>query len=184
MTAPGDMAGGDKAGADRAGAGKAGGWTIRRATADDVPTLSGLLAEMSEELGVTAASRCGARALRRHGFGETPLFRALIAERRDHALGLSLYFPEFSTFRGRPGVYVQDLFVRPEARSTGLAREMLAATARDGAEGWDAAYLRLTAHETNPRALAFYARLGFGTDTGERPLWIDGGAFRRLGGME
>lgn len=159
------------------------GWTIRRAAEDDVRTLSALLAEMSEELGVTAASRCGARALRTHGFGDRPLFRAMLAERGDRALGLTLHFPEFSTFRGQPGVYVQDLFIRPEARATGLARAILAAAARDAAEAWGAAYMRLCAHETNPRALAFYAKLGFGTDKGERPLWIDREAFRALGDL-
>ena len=168
---------GDKAGEAQAG------WTIRLAVENDARTLSALLAEMSEELGVTAASRCGAEALRRHGFGERPLFRAMLAERGDRPLGLTLYFPEFSTFRGQPGVYIQDLFIRPEARATGLAREILAATARDAAEAWDATYMRLCAHETNARALAFYARLGFETDRGERPLWIDKAAFRQLGGL-
>lgn len=158
-------------------------WSIRRATADDVSALSRLLAAMSEELGVTAASRCGARALRTHGFGAAPLFHAVLAERDARALGLALYFPEFSTLRGRPGVYLQDLYVAPAGRGAGLARELLGAAARHGAEAWGAAYLRLTAHENNSRALAFYARLGFETDAGERPHWIDGAAFDRLGGL-
>ncbi len=158
-------------------------WSIRRATADDVAALSRLLAAMSEELGVTAASRCGAEALRTYGFGAAPLFHAVLAEQDDEALGLVLYFPEFSTLRGRPGVYVQDLYVAPAARGSGLARDLLGAAARHGAEAWDAVYLKLTAHETNARALAFYARLGFETDPGERPHWIDGAAFHRLGGI-
>ncbi len=156
------------------------GWSIRRAGAEDVAAVQAMLAEMSAELGLGESFRCDAEALLRHGFGAAPLFRALLAERAGAALGMALYFPEFSTLRGRPGVYVQDLFVRPGARATGLGRRLLGAVARDGWEAWGAAYLRLCAHEANPRALAFYARLGFRTDRGERPLWIEGGAFETL----
>lgn len=160
------------------------GWTLRHAGAEDAETVATLLAEMSRDMGVTGHPGCDAAALRRHGFGPTPLFHVMLGESPRTPLGLALYFPEFSTYRGRPGVYVQDLYVRSEARGTGLARALLAAAARHGAEAWEATYLRLTAHETNPRALAFYARLGFEMDPGERPHLIHGPAFRRLGGME
>lgn len=157
------------------------GWGIRRAGAHDVEALHAMLAEMSEELGAGEVFHCDADALLRHGFGAAPIFRALLAERAGEALGMALYFPEFSTLRGRPGAYVQDLFVRPGARVKRLGRRLLGAVARDAAEAWGAAYLRLCAHEANPRALAFYARLGFRTDRGERPLWIEGEAFDKLG---
>lgn len=159
------------------------GWTIRRAEAGDAGMLHAMLAAMSGDLGCTAAFRCDARALRRHGFGSVPLFRALVAERGSEALGMALYFPEFSTLRGRPGVYVQDLYVRRDMRATGLGRRLLAAVVRDASQAWGAGYLRLCAHETNAGALAFYRRLGFETDPGERPLWIDGARFSELGDM-
>lgn len=168
---------------DRTGEATAG-WTIRQAGAGDAGLVASLLAEMSAEMGVTGMAGSDAEALRRYGFGPARLFHVALAEHARMALGMVLYFPEFSTWRGRPGVYVQDLYVRPEGRGTGLARDLLAAAARHGAEAWDAVYLSLTAHETNPRALAFYARLGFEADPGERPHLIHGPAFRRLGGME
>jgi GNAT superfamily N-acetyltransferase len=120
-----------------------------------------------------------AAALRRHGFGLAPLFRALLAEYGGRVLGTAVYFPEFSTLRGKPGVYLQDIYLRPEARATGLGRRLLRAVLRDAAE-WEAAYLRLAAHEGNADALAFYARLGFQTDPRERPYWIEGTALDRL----
>lgn len=152
---------------------------IRRAVAADAETLADLLAALADEIGYASSNRAGAEALRRHGFGARPLFRALLAERGGAALGAAVYFPEFSTLRGKPGVYLQDIYLRPEARASGLGRRLLAAVLRD-AEDWEAAYLRLTAHEGNDAALAFYASLGFQTDPRERPHAIDGAALDRL----
>ncbi|HUF86132.1 MAG TPA: GNAT family N-acetyltransferase [Thermohalobaculum sp.] len=159
------------------------GWTIRRAEAGDAGALHAMLTAMSEDLGCAAGFRCDPQDLLRHGFGAVPLFRVLLAERGGAALGMALYFPEFSTLRGRPGVYLQDLYVRRDMRASGLGRRLLAAVVRDASQAWDAAYLRLCVHETNAGALAFYRRLGFGTDPGERPLWIEGARFSKLGDM-
>ncbi len=156
--------------------------TIRRAEAGDVDTLHALLAAMSEEL-AAPAFRSDPATLSRHGFGDAPLFRALIAEARGEAVGMGLYFPEFSTLRGRPGVYIQDLYVAPPARGTGLGRRLLAAAARD-ARDWGAAYMRLSAHAGNESALVFYRRLGFATDPAERLHWIEGTALEKLGETE
>ena len=156
--------------------------TIRRAVEADAGTLRTLLAAMSDDLGHPTASLADTGSLRRHGFGPAPLFRALLAEAAGAALGMTLYFPEYSTLRGQPGVYVQDLYVARPARAAGLGRRLLAATARD-ARDWGAAYLRLSAHGTNANALAFYRRLGFLTDPEERILWVDGAAFDALEGM-
>jgi GNAT superfamily N-acetyltransferase len=170
------------AGAATAGATR-GGREIRRAEAADAEPLAALLAEMADELGAPFGGRCDAAAVRHYGFGAAPLFHAVLAERAGQALGMALYFTEFSTFRALPGVYVQDLYIRPPARATGLGRALLAAVVREAAGAWGAAYLRLSAHETNPGALAFYTKLGFRTDPGERPFWIEGPAFRKLGDL-
>ena len=156
--------------------------TIRRALEADAETLHALLAAMSDDLGHPESFFADAASLRRHGFGPKPLFRALIAEVAGQPLGMTLYFPEYSTLRGQAGVYVQDLYVARPARGSGLGRRLLAETARD-ARDWGAAYLRLSAHGTNANALAFYRRLGFLTDPEERILWVDGEAFDALEAM-
>lgn len=154
--------------------------TIRRAVETDAAALCTLLSALSHEIGYGAAFRADAEALRVHGFGAQPLFRALLADRADRAVGVAVYFPEFSTLRGTPGVYLQDLYLRPDARSTGLGRRLIGAVIRDAA-AWQASYLKLATHTDNEGALAFYDRLGFRGDTREHALMIDGNALAKLG---
>ena len=131
---------------------------IRRATRDDAATLQGLLEEQAIHHGERLES--GVEALLRHGFGPQPLFRALLADKAGEAVGFALYYPDFSTLRGRPGVMLQDIFVRPAARGTGLGRALLAEVMTDAAD-WEAAFLTLMLDRGNDSARAFYARHGF-----------------------
>lgn len=154
--------------------------TIRRAVEADAAVLCELLSALSREIGYEAAFRADVGALRRHGFGARPLFRALLAGDADRTLGIAVYFPEFSTLRGQPGVYLQDLYLRPDARGLGLGRRLIGAVIRD-ADEWLAGYLRLAAHTDNRDAMAFYERLGFRSDPRERALMIEGGTLTDLG---
>lgn len=97
----------------------------------------------------------------RHGFGVRPLFEAIIAEREGRALGMVLYYPDFSTHRGKPGVYIQDLFVDAACRGTGIGTSLLAKALQAGAVGWEAAYLTLGVSGDNLAAQRYYAALGF-----------------------
>ncbi len=110
---------------------------------------------MAAEQGETIAST--PESLRAHGFGETPRFRALIAEANE-PLGLVLYFPEYSTWRGQIGLFVQDLYVSPAARGLGLGRRLLAEAVRQA--DWRPQFLSLMVSRSNIPARAFYTSLG------------------------
>jgi GNAT superfamily N-acetyltransferase len=153
--------------------------TIRRAAEANLPVLHELLRALSTEIGYGSTFRADIESLRLHGFGPRPLFRALLAEQADRVLGIAIYFPEFSTQRGQPGVYLQDIYLRPDARSTGLGRRLIGAAVRDASD-WGAVYLRLAAHTGNASALAFYDRLGFRHDPREHPLMVEGAALIQL----
>ncbi len=154
--------------------------SIRTATADDIETVDRLLAELALSLGEPDVYRGDLEALRRHGFSARPVFRALLAEGDAGAVGLCLYFPEFSTWRCRAGVYVQDLFVAPGERGGGIGRRLLAAAIADAWACWDAAYLRLAVHVMNHAARDFYHALGFVTDTDSQVMKLTGDAFARI----
>ena len=124
--------------------------------------------------------RGSAEALRRYGFGASPMFQAVLAEEAGAVTGLVLFFPEFSTLRGCPGVFVQDLFVAAPARGQGLGRKLLA-LALDAGLAWDAAYLALMVDRSNPRARVFYDRCGF-VDRGDYDMLVlDGAGLAALG---
>lgn len=97
--------------------------------------------------------------LLQHGFGARPLFHAAIAKRGDTAVGMVIYYPDYSTHRGQPGVYVQDIYVDPALRGAGAGRGLLAFMMRR--QDWDAQYIALGVNPDNAEAAGFYSRLGF-----------------------
>jgi len=143
--------------------------TIRMATVEDVPVIHRLLSELEMTLGATSKIKRKPEDLGKFGFSEEPLFEALVAWNGVEAVGLAVYFREFSTWLGKPGVYVQDLYVAPSQRGTGLGSKLMQAV-YDRARGWEAAYCKLMVHADNEAAIAFYRRLGFKVVKGEHVL--------------
>jgi GNAT superfamily N-acetyltransferase len=118
--------------------------------------------------------------LDRHLFGERPAAEAVIAEAGGEPAGFALFFTTFSTFLCRPGVWLEDVFVRPEQRRAGIGRALVEHVAALAVER-GCGRLEWSALDWNEPALAFYRGLG------ARPLsdWIvhrvDGDALRSLG---
>jgi len=146
--------------------------TIRRASADDVSVIHALLTELEQTLGATEAVKRTADDLRRFGFGEAPLFEVLLAWQDGKAIGLALFFREFSSWRGTPGVYVQDIYVSAELRGTGLGKKLMQAV-METARTWGATYCKLSVYGDNEPAQAFYKRLGFRISDTECVLVLD-----------
>ncbi|MCX7889465.1 MAG: GNAT family N-acetyltransferase [Rhodobacteraceae bacterium] len=149
---------------------------IRPAGPGDVGVLRRLLQALSDQDGGPAVAP--EAALLAHGFGARPLYRALLAEDAGgEALGTIVFFPDFSTHRGEPGLFVQDIYVVPAARGRGLGRALLGAALR--AQDWGAAYVTLGVEPANAAARRFYAREGF-RPRGYDFLIADGPALERL----
>ncbi len=130
---------------------------LRPARESDVPTLRTMLQKLAEHDG-GAYSVASEKALREGGFGARPLFRAVVAE-EERPLGMAIFHPDFSTHRGEPGVFIQDIWVEPAARGHGLGRRLLAEAIRQ--QDWGARYIVLGVSPENMTAEAFYDRLGF-----------------------
>jgi GNAT superfamily N-acetyltransferase len=132
---------------------------IRKADAADVPLIiemSRELAEFERELEQVDAT---AEDLLRDGFGTNPRFYPLIAERDGQPAGYALYFFTYSTWAGRPSLFVEDLFVRAELRGKGVGKALLrhmAAVARDQ----NCYGMRWEVLNWNASAVDFYRSLG------------------------
>lgn len=157
----------------------AGNLTIRLAQAADADMIHAALLAMARAMGAEGKMVSTPENIRTHGFGENPAFDVLIAEVDGTFAGLCLSFQSFSTWRGEPGIYVQDLYVDETFRGRRLGEKLLQATARRG-KARGAGYLRLSVDVTNPMAQAFYERLGIVHSSDEQIRMIKGNAFDAL----
>lgn len=132
---------------------------IRLATAADVPAILGFIRDLAAYERLAHEVVADEAALHTHLFGPRPAAEVLIADDGDAAVGFALFFTSFSTFLARPGLYLEDLFVRPEARGHGVGGALMAACARIAI---DRGYGRFewSVLDWNEPALGFYAALG------------------------
>jgi len=152
--------------------------TLRFATAED----AGILLELVREHAVFEKAPDAVSAteedFRRHGFGPEPRFEALLAFVGDRPAGFALFFPNFSTWLGKPGLYLEDVFVSEWARKLGVGRRLMARLAAIAVErGW--VRLDFWVLHWNP-VRGFYHRLGFRHMDEWLPYRAEGGALLAL----
>ncbi|MCB1349527.1 MAG: GNAT family N-acetyltransferase [Maritimibacter sp.] len=155
--------------------------SVRLATPDDAAAIAAMLALLAAETGDGDRFASTPETIRVHGFGPGALFETFVAEHAGAPAGVAVFVRHFSTTRGQPGVYVQDLWTSPAARGQGLGAALLAAVADHAGRSWGARYLALTTHGHNAAARAFYQRFGFVAHPDDVPMTLDGAAFDALG---
>lgn len=134
---------------------------IRTATPDDVPGIHTMVRELAEYEKAPEEARASEAQLREALFGERPAAFAHMAvdEASGEPVGFALWFLNFSTWRGVHGIYLEDLYVRPEARGGGHGRALLAELARIcGERGYER--LEWSVLDWNRPAIGFYEALG------------------------
>src|SRR5271157_1521695 len=155
------------------------GTTIRPATPADVPEIlrfiQALAAYEREPDAVTATEA----DLLRDGFGENPFYSCLIAEQDGVPAGFAFYFFNYSTWMGRPGVYLADLFVHPEFRGLGIGKALLQQVAAIAVEK-DCPRMQWEVLEWNTPAVDFYRAMGAEFMDTWRNVRMTGEALKRL----
>ena len=133
--------------------------SIRPASIDDVPLTRALIAELAEYERLADAAVATDDDLRAQLFGAQPAAEVLIGEVDGQAAGFALFFHNFSTFLGKRGLYLEDLFVRPAFRGTGLGKHLMAALARIAVQR-DCGRFEWSVLDWNAPAIGFYRRIG------------------------
>ena len=153
--------------------------SIRPATAADLPLIAQFIRDLAEYERLSHEVRFDERVLGDRLFGARPYAEVLIGEIDGAPQGFALFFHNFSTFEGRPGVYLEDLFVRPEARGSGLGKALLAALAQVAIER-DCARLEWSVLDWNEPSIAFYKSLGARFLDEWTGMRVDGSALAEL----
>ncbi len=151
---------------------------IRDATADDAPTIHALVQGLAEFERAPGAVRASVEDFRREGFGQNPSFRCLLAEVDGRPAGFALWFYNFSTWEGRRGIYLEDIFVHDWARGLGIGERLMRRLARIAVDE-GCARLDLWVLHWNP-ARRFYERLGMRHMEEWLPYRVTGEALSRL----
>ena len=152
--------------------------TIRSATVDDCSVLLELIRGLAAYENASSAVVATADDLRRHGFGPEAKFEAILAFLGGEPVGMALFFANFSTWLGSPGMYLEDIYVVEAVRRLGVGRRLMARLAAIAVErGWGR--IDFAALDWNP-ARRFYHRLGIAPLTEWVPYRAEGEALRRL----
>jgi GNAT superfamily N-acetyltransferase len=99
--------------------------TLRAAEPRDLPAIVGLIGELAEFEHLTHLLQVTVETLRPHLFGPKPVAEAVVGEVDGEAVAFALFFTNFSTFLAKPGLYLEDLYVQPAHRGSGLGRALL-----------------------------------------------------------
>ncbi len=132
---------------------------IRPARPDDSATIANLVYELAVYEKLEQYARATPDDFRQHLFGPRPYAEAIMAEVDGEPVGFALFFPTFSTFRGQPGFYLEDIYVRPAHRGRGIGKALLAALAKLAIDR-GLGRLEWAVLNWNSPAIGFYQRLG------------------------
>jgi GNAT superfamily N-acetyltransferase len=158
----------------------AAGFELRRAQPGDVPAIIGLIRELAEFEKLSHLVRIEPAQLHEHLFGIRPVVEALVAEQPGGGLiGFALFFTNYSTFLGKPGLFLEDLYVQGAHRSKGIGEALLSRLARIANER-DYGRFEWCVLDWNVDAIRFYERMGATVMPDWRICRITGEALRRF----
>jgi GNAT superfamily N-acetyltransferase len=153
--------------------------TIRPATAADAALILGFIRALADYERAPDAVVATEEGLLRDGFGPHPYYECLIAEYEGKPAGFALYFYNYSTWMGQPGIYLEDLFVQPELRGHGVGKALLQRVAAVAVEK-GCQRLQWEVLDWNTPAIDFYAAMGAEFLDEWRNVRVSGEALARL----
>jgi GNAT superfamily N-acetyltransferase len=155
--------------------------TIRAATPADVPQILAFIRGLALYERAPDEVTATEEGLLRDGFGPRPFYHCLIADHDGLPAGFSLFFFNYSTWKGRPGIYLEDIYVEPEFRGRGIGKALLVQTAKFAVEH-NCERLQWEVLDWNTPAIDFYRAMGSEFLDEWRNVRLSGEPLRRLAG--
>ena len=153
---------------------------IRKATPRDIPLILEFIRELAEYERLLEQAVATPEDLQRDGFSREPKFYAEIAEWKGEPAGFALWFYNYSTFQGKPGIYLEDLYVRPRFRKKGIGKALLVHLARVAVEQGCGRY-QWQVLDWNTPSIEFYESLGAKVMKEWLTMRVSGESLQRLG---
>jgi len=156
---------------------------IHEANPEDVPLILSFIRELAEYEREPNAVRATEDDLRRDGFSANPKFRVIIAESDGNPAGMAFFFHHYSTWQGRQGLFLEDLFVRPQFRGKGIGKALMVHLAQVAIA--EHCYgMRWEVLDWNTTAIEVYQKLGARFRENWRVMQIAGEDLKRLSETE
>jgi GNAT superfamily N-acetyltransferase len=156
--------------------------SIRPATSKDAALIVQFVRDLAEYERDPKAAVATEKDFLRDGFGADPKFQVVFAEWEGKPAGFALFFYNYSTWQGRPGLYLEDLFVKPEFRGEGIGKALLLHLAKIAVENNCGRY-QWQVLDWNEPAIQFYKSLGAEMMKEWLTMRVDGEALKKLAGM-
>ena len=156
-------------------------FSLRPAQAEDLPAIVGLIRELADFEHLSHLVRVTPESLQPHLFGPRPVAEALVGEVQGQVVAFALFFTNFSTFLGQPGLYLEDLYVQPAHRRAGLGRALLQALAALAVQRGCGRF-EWSVLDWNANAIGFYERMGAAVLPDWRICRVTGPALKALAG--
>ena len=153
--------------------------TLRFAKAEDAGLILGFIKELAEYEKLADEVVTDENSLRDSLFGEKQVAEVVIADYKGEAAGFALFFHSFSTFLGKPGIFLEDLYVRQEKRGLGIGKTLLCFLAKIAVER-DCGRLEWAVLDWNEPAIGFYRKLGARTMDGWTTFRLDDDALIKV----
>ncbi|HEX8368815.1 MAG TPA: GNAT family N-acetyltransferase [Pyrinomonadaceae bacterium] len=152
---------------------------IKKAAAENVPQIIALIREFAEYENLSDFFEVTEERLNTALFGETKVAEAIIVLQADEPLGYAIFYPNFASFRGQRGFYLEDIYIKQEFRGKAVGKAMLKFIAKIGKErGFERIDFQVL--EWNAPAIKFYEKLGGARDEEERHFRFVGESFAQL----
>ena len=152
---------------------------IRSATKADTPLILSFIRALADYEKLAHEVVATEDDIERSIFGERPFAEVLLGFEGEQPVGFALFFPTFSTFLGKPGIYLEDLFVQPDCRGKGFGKQLLSCLARIAVER-GCGRLEWSVLDWNEPAINFYHALGAKSMNGWTVNRVSGSALEEL----